>query len=423
MLTVCPTCESKEIEILINMGKQPMSHSIKQTDETTELIIKSCKRCGMIFNATPIKGDFEDEYHFLSSTSSSIKKEAIKQSNEIIKHYTDNSKGLPKIILEIASNDGYLLEELKKISPNTRMVGVDPSKLAYEIATKKGIEQFRGYFEKNNLDRIKDHCGDLPDIIIANNVITHVPDLREFINTIARLMGDKTKACIRFQSTERLLRNYHYESFYHENYNFPLILNIEQLAGNNGLEVYEGKEVEYHGGSVELWLRKKGGKASRNSKYYKAIRKESEDIKADMENVTNKFRKQTENSIKAFESFLKAAKAQKLSVGGYGAAQKAVTVLNSIDREIDPIKWIGDISKSKQGNIVPGTKIEVVSPEELLAKENDIIIVFAWNLYEEIRKDLSRRGFDSKKILSIKHIESMNPNRAFDAAVLLNELT
>jgi len=407
MITACPSCKSIELEILVNMGHQPMSHYTKETEEKKELIIKRCKKCSMIFNSSPIIGDFEEEYKFLSSTSTLIKNEAKKQSKEIIEHYIKIEKKFPKVLIEIASNDGYLLEEIKIKSPNTRLVGVDPSKLAFKIANKKGINQFQGYFNMENLDRIKDICGDKPDIIVANNVITHVPNLIEFFKTLSIMIGDHTKTCIRFQSTEQLLKQCHHECFYHENYNFPLVVNIEEIANKNGMEVYDGKKIEYHGGSIELWLKRKKAESTIISKEYQNIRKESQNTINNIENITSTFKKKKEKSIKAIEMFLMKAQAKGQKVGGYAAPQKAVTVLNSIKSENNNIKWIGDISKDKQGTFIAGTSIRIISLDDLINKKMDIIVVFAWNLYDEIKECLVSRGIDNKKIYNIKDIESM----------------
>jgi SAM-dependent methyltransferase len=376
---------------MIDLGHQPPSNAyldrenLNKPENYYPLKVFVCTSCWLVqipeyANAEKL---FNDDYSYLSSTSQSWSLHAKEFAYYVIKKLDLNEKSS---VLEIASNDGYLLKHFVK--HKIPSIGIEPTKICANLSRKKGIDTREEFFNLRLAEKLAEEKKF--DLIIANNVLAHVPDLNDFIKGIHKVLKPDGFVSIEFPHLLQIIRNNQFDTIYHEHYSYFSLNVVKRIVSEYGLEVVDVEELTTHGGSLRVWLGHYG-KFNKSKNIEKII---SEETQSELENL-NAYSKFQENAYKIKASFLKYLISKKESntrVIGYGAAAKGNTLINYCGVKNDLIEFVVDRALSKQGKFLPGSHIPIVSEEKLTNLKTKELIIFPWNLINELKIQL--KDFD-----------------------------
>ena len=389
----CRACEEKLTTEILNLSHQPPSNAylkknqlnIKEINYPLKLYI--CEKCWLVQLPAHTTAEelFTPDYAYFSSTSSSWCLHAKKYVDKTIKKLSLNENNL---VVEIASNDGYLLQYIKE--KNIPCFGIEPTHAVAESSREKGIKTIEKFFGSSlaiDLRRENSIAENGADLIIGNNVLAHVPEINDFLKGVHILLKNEGIASFEFPHLLKLLRGNQFDTIYHEHFSYFSLHSLMRICNKSGLKVFDVEELETHGGSLRVWLTKKESKPVEKSveiillkekkdgletlKPYKAFQLKAEKVKLD------------------FLEFLVKSKKKGLRIFGYGAAAKGNTLMNYAGIDSDLLIAVADKAISKQGKYLPGSHIPIISPDELFSSNPDIIIIFPWNLIDELKKEFS----------------------------------
>jgi SAM-dependent methyltransferase len=325
---------------------------------------------------------FTADYAYFSSTSSSW----CAHAERFVAVAADRlDLGSGSLVVELASNDGYLLEHVRR--RGIPCLGIEPTRATAEAARAKGISTLERFFGKALAEDLVAEGGPAEggaDLVVANNVLAHVPDINDFVAGIARLLKPCGRASIECPHLLRLLEGNQFDTIYHEHYSYLSLRVVQRIAVEAGLEVVDVEQLSTHGGSLRVWLAHRGS-ATPSAAVAAVLAAEAglEDPEA-----YQGFQRRAEAAKHGLLAFLLQSRQEGRQVLGYGAAAKGNTLLNYAGVRSDLLPAVADRAASKQGLFLPGSHIPVISPEQLLARKPDVLMVFPWNLIEELRQQL-----------------------------------
>jgi hypothetical protein len=382
----CRGCLGKNLFSAINLGELPIANEllIKKENKVEKfpLHLRVCTDCGLgqVGDVVTPNRIFEN-YRYLSSTSTTFLKHAKDFVEQIVKSETFSPTDW---VLEIASNDGYLLNNF--LTYGIKTVGVEPAQNIAKITESYGIETISDFFSSTLANEILIKFG-YPKLIIANNVMAHVPDLFDFVKGLSILCGDNTKISIENPSLTNILLGMQFDTIYHEHYSYLSAKSVSEVSLKNNLNLVKVEKLPIHGGSNRYWLEKKKKNSGINLSVQNAIDIEVESglfLEAEWLNFSTKVNKILNN----FKDWLTATGKETRNIYGYGAAAKASTLINAANIAPNLITAIADASFEKQGLFMPFNGIKIISPKELSDSKPTDIIIFPWNLKSEITGNL-----------------------------------
>jgi SAM-dependent methyltransferase len=370
---------------VLDLGHQPPSNAYLLTEQlaqphiTYPLQVFVCSCCWLMQLPAhaPAEELFTADYAYFSSTSSSWCSHAARFVSAAVDRM---ALGPHSLVVELASNDGYLLQYVQQ--RGIPCLGIEPTHATAESARAKGIptiERFFGLALASELEPA--------DLVVANNVLAHVPDINDFVSGIARLLKPQGRVSIEFPHLMRLLAGNQFDTIYHEHYSYLSLRSVARIAKAAGLEVVDVEELPTHGGSLRVWLAHDGAAAATVA--VSALM--ATEAAAGLEDFTAyaSLQHSAEAAKHGLLEFLLDAKRQGRRVLGYGAAAKGNTLLNYAGIRADLLPAVADRAPSKHGKFLPGSHIPVVSPEQLSAESPHSLLVLPWNLIEELRQQLS----------------------------------
>jgi hypothetical protein len=383
----CRACNDSNLSSILDLGKLPLANDLsydKQGKYVTKypLNLMLCQNCGLgqIADLVTPNKLFKD-YRYLSSMSSTFLKHASDFVSEVIEREVFSDQDW---VLEIASNDGYLLRNFQR--EGIEVLGIEPAENVASISNKFGIHTISEFFTKELAENIFLKYG-YPKLIIANNVLAHVPDLVNFLEGLRTLCGPDTKISIENPSLVNILLGMQFDTVYHEHYSYLSATAMKTICGLNDLNLYRIEKISTHGGSNRYWLARSKSMSKEDPSVEKIISEERLigilDLKK-WEDYSHKVRK----ILNDFDQLLKTKKSEGGRVYGYGAAAKASTILNSINLEENLIQKIADSSLEKQGRYLYPCNNPIISPSQLVLESPTDIIIFPWNIKDEIIKSL-----------------------------------
>ena len=380
----CRHCGSPLTYEVIDLGHQPPSNAyltpeqLAQPEITYPLKVFVCNHCWLVQLPAHAAAEelFTADYAYFSSTSSSWCAHAEQFVASSVERLALGPKSL---VVELASNDGYLLQFVQKLG--IPCLGIEPTHATAEAARAKGIttiERFFGVALANELEPT--------DLVVANNVLAHVPDINDFVAGIARLLKPIGRASIEFPHLLRLLAGNQFDTIYHEHYSYLSLRAVARIAAAPGLEVVDVEELPTHGGSLRVWLAHQGA-VDPTAAVSAVLAAEAAAGLEKLEAYAG-FQQRAEAAKHSVLEFLLQAKRQGRRVLGYGAAAKGNTLLNYAGIRADLLPAVADRAPSKQGKHLPGSHIPVISPEQLATEVADALLVLPWNLIKELRQQL-----------------------------------
>ena len=382
MTNTCRHCGSPLEHTVIDLGHQPPSNAYLTLDQlsfpevTYPLKVFISTESWLMQLPAHASADelFTSNYAYFSSTSSSWCAHA-----ERFVDLAVQKLGLTPAshVVELASNDGYLLQYVQQ--RGISCLGVEPTHATAEAAREKGIETVERFFGVALAAELEP-----ADLVVANNVLAHVPDINDFVAGIARLLKPSGLASIEFPHLLRLLAGNQFDTIYHEHYSYLSLRVVQRIASVAGLDVVDVEQLSTHGGSLRVWLAHHG--TFNITKHVEEVL--ASESAAGLETLAaySKLQRRAEAAKNGLLKYLLDAKQQGRRVLGYGAAAKGNTLLNYAGIRSDLLPAVVDRALSKQGMFLPGSHIPVISPEQLANEEFDELLVLPWNLIDEVRK-------------------------------------
>jgi hypothetical protein len=384
--THCRGCSGEKLFTALDLGELPIANELLLTPEGNiekfPLHLRICADCGLgqVADVVTPERIFRD-YRYLSSMSSTF----LKHASDFVTQQIESSSFLPSDwVLEIASNDGYLLRNF--LPHGIRAVGVEPAENVAELSRELGIETISEFFSSQLALELLKKYG-FPKLIIANNVMAHVPDLIDFLKGLTVLCGPGTKISIENPSLSNILVGMQFDTIYHEHYSYLSASSVARLSKIYGLNLFKVEQLQIHGGSNRYWLNKLTGNDFIEDSVERVIAIEINDGIFTPKNWIA-YSEKVKGILNSFHLWLIDAKKTNSKVYGYGAAAKASTILNSIDVGIELIPAIVDVSLEKQNRFMPPHGIKIIPLIELVSKEPTDIIIFPWNIKKEIAANL-----------------------------------
>lgn len=391
----CPICKSNNTNLFLDLGNQPPANDLKDSKTSAlnclrfDLSLLICNDCLYVWLRETVQPEVLFSNNTYLTGVSNQTRDDMKSFAEDCIRTCNLSNGSD--VLDIASNDGTLLSFFKK--GGCRVIGVDPSRPAFEIAMTKGINTINRMFDSDTRQQILVTFGKM-DLVSATNIITHVPYPEEFLINCKYLLKTTGSLVLEFYNFESIISNSAFDQIYHEHISYFNFTTFSKLLKNVGLEAYRVEQVKSQGGSLRVFISFIGSQII--DKSVKAMLETEgglDAIKLRYLSFPQKVAKIKRDASVLLEEKIRGGN----RIAGYGASAKATVFLNFLNLSSSEIIAIADKSSIKQGKFIPGAAVPVVSPDELVKLNPKIIIIFAWNLRKEIReflKQIFAKGID-----------------------------
>ena len=404
----CRGCNSTNLFSALDLGELPIANELLLTQESKiekfPLHLRVCSSCGLgqVADVVTPERIFRD-YRYLSSMSSTFLQHAFKFVEERVE---EGIFAPDDWVLEIASNDGYLLKNF--LPHGIRTIGVEPAENVAAISRNIGIETISEFFSCQLASELFSKYG-YPKLIIANNVMAHVPDLIDFMKGLELLCGPETQISIENPSLANILVGMQFDTIYHEHYSYLSAFSVGNISKAHGLHLFRIENLSIHGGSNRYWLNRLSTHNFINTSVDEIIKSEMEEGLFQAEKWINYASKVT-LILREFRNWLRASVESNRVVYGYGAAAKASTILNSVMVDEGLIKAIADSSLEKQKRFMPPYGINIIAPQQLFTENPTDILIFPWNIKAEIAEYLhSNLGKGVRLWCAIPAMHEVNP--------------
>jgi hypothetical protein len=371
-----------------DLGKSPLANSYVdqahagKPDPVFNLNAVVCERCFLVQldEIVDPTGIFVDYAYFSSYSSSWLEHAAAFARDATEKLALDRSS----LVVEIASNDGYLLKNF--VAAGIPCLGVEPAANVAAAAEAIGVPTKVAFFGRKVADEIVAERGHA-SLVVANNVLAHVPDINDFVAGLSRLAGPAGVVSIEAPHLMALAEHVQFDTIYHEHYAYWSLHAFTEVLKAHGLSVFAVDVLPTHGTSLRVFAAQ--GRAAAPGSALERVR--AAETKAGITNPAfyRDFQKRVGCVIDGFRSYLAQTRADGRSVAAYGAAAKGNTFLNAVGVTAADIQMVGDLSAAKQGRLLPGSRIPIVSPQELISRRPNDVVVLPWNLADEIGRDLA----------------------------------
>ena len=404
----CRFCKNVLTNEFVDLGFSPPSNAYLKASNLNEpetffpLRIMVCEKCFLVQIDEFAKHDniFNADYAYFSSFSTSWLAHAKAYTGMMIKRFGFNSQSQ---VIEIASNDGYLLQYFKE--QGVPVLGIEPTANTAAAAKEKGIESVVDFFGVK-LAKELEAKGMKADLLLGNNVLAHVPDINDFVSGLSILLKQQGVITFEFPHLLQLINKNQFDTIYHEHFCYLSLITVKQIFEKNALEIFDVEEVTTHGGSLRIFAKHTtDGSKIITGNVDKMLDKEIKFGLNDMA-VYKNYQAKAEKVKNDFTQFLIEAKNEGKKVVGYGAAAKGNTLLNFAGIKKDLLQFVADASPHKQNKFLPGVHILVVAEDCIRQTKPDYVVILPWNLKEEISQQLAYiKEWGGKFLVSVPQIE------------------
>jgi SAM-dependent methyltransferase len=318
------------------------------------------------------------DYAYFSSYSDSWLEHCAAYTESMIARFGYDSRSR---VIEIASNDGYLLQYFVK--RGVPVLGIEPAANVAKVAEEKGITTVVQFFGTETAKTLA-AAGKQADLLLGNNVLAHVPDLNDFVRGMAVLLKPRGVITMEFPHLLRLMAGNQFDTIYHEHFSYFSFLTVEKVFAAHGITLFDVEEIPTHGGSLRIFGRHAGDAGKPVSARVIRLRAEEIDAGLDRAGTYTAFAEQIKTTKRALLRFLIDAREQGKRVAGYGAPAKGNTLLNYCGVRSDLLEYTVDRSPHKQGLFLPGVHIPVFHPDRLAETRPDYVLILPWNLKDEV---------------------------------------
>lgn len=386
MISTCRFCQTPVTQTLVNLGKTPLANSYLPVDDPAAIAeeqrfplhVGVCHVCWLAqtTETPPADAIFSHDYAYLSSWSAGWVAHAARYAQDMTIRFGLDAGSM---VVEIASNDGYLLQHF--VGEGIPVLGVEPAGHAASLAEEKGVPTRVMFFNEATANDLKAQ-GYAADLMAANNVLAHVPEIKDFAKGFQVLLKPNGVATFEFPHLASLINGVQFDTIYHEHYSYLSLTFVQRLMDSVGLEIFDIEDLPTHGGSLRVFV---GHPAAHSVTQNVADVQAREDaLKMSVVDGYVGMATKVDHILTAFRDFIAQAKAEGKNVAGYGAAAKGNTFLNVAGLENGDIAFVVDRNPSKQGTLLPGSHIPVLSTDEIAARRPDYLVILPWNIAPEV---------------------------------------
>lgn len=386
----CRFCRSLLTHRCLDLGSAPPSNAFLRPNQLSEpevwfpLRLYVCQHCWLVqLDVAHERSEiFNADYVYHSSFSKSW----LAHAEHFVRHAVKSEQlSANDWVVEIASNDGYLLQYFA--NQNIPCLGIEPSLSTASVAINRGINTLVDFFGAQLARELRSSHPKGASLIVANNVLAHVPDLNDFVEAMAILLGSEGSLSLEFPHLLRLVDGCQFDTIYHEHYSYFSLCTVERVLAQHDLRIWNVEALETHGGSLRVWACHAGSQRVNREEVSRLI---EEELHRGIEGAGfySGLQRAAEKTKFELLDYLLSAKRAGHRVVGYGAAAKGNTLLNFAGVRPDLLPWVADASDFKQGLYLPGSRIPVVAPRFIEEQQPDIVLVLPWNLMPEISRQL-----------------------------------
>ena len=380
----CRSCGGGELCLVLDMGLLPLANALVGADRLEQpearypLQLVYCRRCSLlqVLCCPPPAVLFGQEYPYFSSFSQTYVGHARAYADELIAQRKLDGGDL---VVEIASNDGYMLQHFAR--RGIQVLGIEPAAGPAQAAEKMGITTLQQFFDHGLAEQLVGE-GKRADVIVANNVLAHVPDPNQLLTAMAQVLKDDAVAVFEVPYVRDLIDHVQFDTIYHEHHSYFSATSLDKLMGQNGLCMQRIRRIAIHGGGLRFTV----GRAGERGDCVQQLLAEESSLGIDTLAYLQPFSHRVETIRAKLRDLLADLAGCGARIAGYGAAAKAAVLLNYVGIGPDKCRFIVDRNVSKQGKYMPGVHIPICSPAELSRRRADYVLLFVWNIAEEIMR-------------------------------------
>ena len=381
----CRHCKAHIDNTFLDLGVAPPSNAYLSTRELLApevhypLILRVCERCWLVQTEDYVRAEelFQHDYAYFSSTSSSWLEHAARYAEGITRRL---GLGANSFVLEVASNDGYLLKNF--VAAGIPCLGIEPTANTAEAAEKLGIPVLREFFGLALAQRLARE-GRQTDLVVGNNVYAHVPDINDFTAGLEAVLKPGGTITLEFPHVMRLIENVLFDTVYHEHFSYLSLKTVRAIFAASGLRVFDVEELPTHGGALRVY----GCHDQDARSTAPAVRAlEAEEERRGLGGLAAylEFQARADRLKDELLMFLIGHKRAGRTVAAYGAAAKGNTLLNYAGVKRDLLPFVCDAAPSKQGKYLPGSRIPILAPAALKERKPDVVLILPWNIAREV---------------------------------------
>ena len=382
------------MEPVLSFGDMPLANSFLSQEHLTDpeptypLEVVFCSSCSLVQLTVSVSPErIFREYLYFSSFSDAMLRHSQNVVERLIKERELDERSL---VVEVASNDGYLLQYF--VEAGVPVIGIEPAYNVARVAEQRGIPTVTEFFDRELADRLLSES-DGADVIIANNVLAHVPDLNQFVEGIRILLKNDGVAVFETPYIKDLVDGCEFDTIYHEHHCYYSLTALDRLFRQHELRVVDVEPLKIHGGSLRLYVTRP--EAAGKGQSVGLMLKQEEQLGVQTLEYYRNFAAKVEQLTTALSDSLGELKANGCHVAGYGAAAKGSILLNVCGLDSETVDFVVDRSDYKQGRCMPGCRIPISPPARLLEAMPEYALILIWNLAEEIQEqqaEYHRRG-------------------------------
>jgi len=382
----CRHCGAELGLTLVDLGSAPLSNgyltekSLRAPEEWYPLRVLVCEDCWLVQTEEFARAEdiFKADYAYFSGFSSSWLAHCERYVTNMVARFGLSAESH---VVEVASNDGYLLQYVKAL--NIPCTGIEPTAATAAACRAKGIPVVEDFFG-TRLAKDMIARGKAADLIVANNVLAHVPDINDFVAGFALLLKPGGVATFEFPHLLRLVAENQFDTIYHEHFSYLSLTAVNRIFVGNRLTVFDVEEHPTHGGSLRVFAQRSDtGQRSRGVKVDELLKREAQAGMTTADYYAG-FQSKIEKVKDDFLAFLLDSKRRGKTVAAYGAAAKGNTLLNFAGVRPDLITFVADRNPAKQGKYMPGSRIPIVEEGRIREQKPDYVVIFPWNIKEEV---------------------------------------
>jgi hypothetical protein len=391
----CRFCGAALKHIVLDLGEQPLANSflteadLSRPEPRYRLCVRVCDDCFLVQTDTTVPPEtiFSD-YVYFSSYSNAWLAHAKAYSESMIARF---GLGRESRIIEVASNDGYLLKNF--VARGIPCLGIEPAENVAAVARTAGVPTASIFLGEDTARRIVTEGG-AANLVVANNVLAHVPAINDFVAGLRELLADDGVLTVEFPHLLRLISEVQFDTIYHEHFFYLSLAAVERVFSKHGLRLFDVEQLPTHGGSLRIFAQRADGKTQRAlSERLQMLRALERDAGVQRRDYYDGFTRRVAATIASLRDFLETAHGQRKIVVAYGAAAKGNTLLNACGASKTDIAYAVDRNPHKQGHFLPGTHLPVYAPERIVETRPDYVLILPWNLKDEIVQQM--RHIDS----------------------------
>jgi 2-polyprenyl-3-methyl-5-hydroxy-6-metoxy-1,4-benzoquinol methylase len=403
----CRFCKTDLKHTFVNLGMSPLSNSylkseqLNQSEKFYPLHTYVCSKCLLVqLEEFESPDHIFSDYPYFSSYSDTWLNHAREYTNLMIERFKFSSSSQ---VIEIASNDGYLLQFFQE--QQIPVLGVEPAANVAEVAKSKNIPTLVKFFGVATAKELAEQ-NNKADLLLGNNVLAHVPDINDFVAGMKTILKQDGVITMEFPHLLQLISQNQFDTIYHEHFSYLSLTTVEQIFAYHGLTLFDVEELATHGGSLRIYAKHKDNHELKICDRLALLREKEKQSGLDRVETYLEFNAHVMKTKHKLLSFLVQIKNAGRSIVGYGAPAKGNTLLNYCGIRTDFLDYTCDRSPHKQGLFLPGTHIPIYAPEQIKVTKPDYVLILPWNLKDEIQEQLSYiREWGGQFIVPIPEVE------------------